>query len=62
MKTLKRKDIFNHLQRADSWMRELHGWLWHRCRTTKLRYDLIKDINAGEKILEQLQDLNVRIK
>lgn len=65
MKSLKRSDIFNHLQRADGWMRELHGWLWHRrdhAMIEKMRISLIRDTKAMEKLLEKLQDLNIKIK
>lgn len=44
------------LAQARYWMGELHGWLWARKETTRdgpMRKDLIRDIKAIDKRLEE---------
>lgn len=51
-----RKDVFQQLQIADSRMRELFGFYWHRRNSgiSRQRLDqLTREIKAGEKIIER---------
>lgn len=59
---MRNKAVIKHLQETDSWLRELHGFYWHRRHggiPKKQRDRLIATIKRGEKILAALTaDLN----